>query len=169
MKQELKITLQAYLDGELPPGEVSGVKELLAQDDEARALCVELDNTRKALTGFEAEIKLPEPREFYWSKIERDIRRLEKSESVKRTGSLFAGWRRALVPAMVFVVAATAVILVAPQFGSFGQVRPAETETALGAADGFTYRDYASGSTLVWLSYPAENEFAEFGSGDTIQ
>ena len=33
----------------------------------------------------------------------------------------------------------------------------------------FTYRDYASGTTLVWLSYPADNEMAANEPADTLQ
>ena len=49
----------------------------LARDREAAALLEELRNTRAALAGFEAEVRLPESREFFWSKIEREIQRLE--------------------------------------------------------------------------------------------
>src|SRR6266513_3336151 len=75
MKQELQLKLQAYLDGELPDGEAREAAGLLAQDAEARALLAELKKTRAALAGFETDIKLPESREFYWSKIEREIQR----------------------------------------------------------------------------------------------
>jgi len=37
----------------------------------------------------------------------------------------------------------------------------AEIETALADAGAFTYRDYSAGTTLVWLSYPADTEVAE--------
>ena len=67
--------LQAYLDGELPDSEAREAASLLAQDAEARALLAELKNTSAAMAGFELDIKLPESREFYWSKIEREIER----------------------------------------------------------------------------------------------
>ena len=41
-------------------------------------------------------------------------------------------------------------------------------ETALADAGAFTYRDYAAGTTLVWLSYPAENELADDDEMGTI-
>ena len=34
-------------------------------------------NTRAALAGVQSEIKLPEGRDFYWSKIKREIQRLD--------------------------------------------------------------------------------------------
>ena len=74
-KSQLKV--QAWLDGELPEAEASEVTKWLARDREAAALQEELRNTRQALAGFEAGINLPESREFFWSKIEREIQRLE--------------------------------------------------------------------------------------------
>jgi hypothetical protein len=37
---------------------------------------------------------------------------------------------------------------------------PGEAETALADAGTFTYRDFSARATLVWLTYPAENEVA---------
>ena len=80
MKDEQQLKLQAYLDGELPDSEVRAVADWIAKDAEAAGLLAELKNTRGALAGFEAEIKLPESREFYWSKIAREIERAERVE-----------------------------------------------------------------------------------------
>src|SRR6266705_1333510 len=101
MKQELQLKLQAYLDGELPDGEARPVAGLLAQDAEARALLAELKNTRAALAGFEADIKLPESREFYWSKIERQSAMIEPE---RKFASPFASFRRILAPVCAIAV-----------------------------------------------------------------
>ena len=77
MDYNAQLKLQAFLDGELPEAEASEVANWLARDREAAALLEELRNTRSALAGFEAEVRLPESREFFWSKIEREIQRLE--------------------------------------------------------------------------------------------
>jgi anti-sigma factor RsiW len=168
MNQDLQLKLQAYLDGELPSGEAKAVADLVAQDADVRALLAELTNTRSALAGFEAEIKLPETREFYWSKIARDIQRQESTVPGRSSSSIFTFLRRLLVPSgvMVALLMGMLVILQHLDFGrQFGVV---ENETAQVDAGTFTYRDFASGTTLVWLSYPAENEFAESGSADRI-
>ena len=83
MKQELQLKLQAYLDGELPEGEAREVAGLLAQDAEARALLAELKNTRAALAGFEADIKLPESRVL----LVEDRARNRTTVSEDRTGT----------------------------------------------------------------------------------
>jgi anti-sigma factor RsiW len=165
MNQELQLKLQAYADGELPAGEAREVSALLAQDTEARALVAELKNTRSAIAAFEAEIKLPESRDFYWSKIKREIQRLEKPESVAAPVSRFATWRRFLIPASAVAALVIGVLIAGRQVGRDGTFRAPETETTFADSGGFTYRDYASGMTLVWLSYPAENDFVETNPG----
>jgi anti-sigma factor RsiW len=168
MKTDLQLKIQAQLDGELPPEEAREVAGWLAQDAAARALLGELQNTSQALAGFEAEIKLPESREFYWSKIQREIHRLESAQAVAVAPGWLAGWRRYLMPVSALALAVLAAVILAPQLGLGRQT--GEAEFAL-TDDGssFTYRDYASGTTLVWLPYAAENDLAEFNMQDTLQ
>jgi len=73
MKHEVELKLQAWMDGQLPGPEAAEIARLAETDAEARALLTELQQTRAALAGFESEIKVPESREFYWSKIARAI------------------------------------------------------------------------------------------------
>ena len=80
MNEEFQLKLQAYLDGELSDKETREVEARLSSDNEAKALLVELQNTRAAFLMFEKELKLPESREFFWSKIERDIRALDAKQ-----------------------------------------------------------------------------------------
>ena len=149
--QQLK--LQAYLDGELSEKEAREVEFLLQQDPEASGLAAELRNTKEAVAVFAGEIRLPESREFHWSKISREIQKLEKQpdpESVPFRISWVHLLRRALVP-----VTAVAVVILA----GFLFTREAShgTETLLDDSGAFTYHDFANGSTLVWLTYPAED------------
>lgn len=71
MNTELK--LQALLDGELDARDVREIEALLAQDTQSAALMQELRWTKGAIVGNEAELTLPETREFFWSKVERAI------------------------------------------------------------------------------------------------
>ncbi len=77
MNEEQQLKLQAWLDRELPDAEARQVEAWIASDPEAARLRAELENTRHALAGFEAGVRLPETREFYWSKIAREIERQE--------------------------------------------------------------------------------------------
>jgi anti-sigma factor RsiW len=168
MKQDLQFKLQAYLDGELSSGEAKAVADLVAQNADTRALLAELTNTRSALAGFESEIKLPETREFYWSKIARDIQRQEKRVPAGSPASILTLLRRLMVPSGIMVALLMGMLVIKQQLGVERRFGVAETDTAQVDAGPFTFRDFASGTTLVWLSYPAENEFAENGSADTI-
>ncbi len=167
MKQELQLKLQAYLDGELPDGEAREMANYAARDADARDLLTELKHTRAAVADYEADIKLPESREFYWSKIRREIQRLENVEPAAKPPSLLLSLRRLLVPAGALAVLAIGVLITSQQLSSPKVLGALETETA--QAEVFTYRDYDSGTTLVWLSYPAENSLADFSPTDTYQ
>jgi anti-sigma factor RsiW len=166
MTEEQQLKLQSFLDGELPEHEAREMISLIARDEEAKALHAELKNTRTALKGSKMNVQLPESREFFWSKIEREIQRLEPVSEPKPSVSLFDYLRRLLMP-----MSAAAVILVA----GFIAFRPAvpgrstDEEMAVADSGAFTYHDYSAGMTLVWLPFPAENELAQNGPATTIQ
>jgi anti-sigma factor RsiW len=158
MNQDFQLKLQAYLDGELSERETRAVEAALTGDAEARALLTELRNTSGALTDFEASLKLPETREFFWSKVEREIQRRELASRLAPVPF----WRRILIPTGAF---AALVLVGLIGFKSLVPANNPETsavETFLTDAGAMTYRDEVEQMTVVWLSYPAENEFAEF-------
>ena len=168
MKQELQLRLQAYLDSELPDGEAREAAGLLAQDAEARALLAELKNTRAALAGFEADIKLPESREFYWSKIEREIQRQSPMIEPERKFAsplAFFRWRLATVGAVAVLAIVGMVAIRQVDFGGPGGLE-VKAEFVDGGA--LTYRDHAQGLTLVWLPYPADSESAPTDTDDIL-
>ena len=155
--QEL-LKLQAYLDGELSESEAREVAKSLTVRQDAATLLSELRATREALRGFDQEIKIPESREFYWSKIERAIQRHDAptDDSLPVLPLWLARLRRLVVPVAGLALLAIIVLFVIPSPG----VGPVSIETAFSDPGALTYHDYTSGTTLVWLSYPAENELA---------
>ena len=161
MNWEAQLKLQALLDSELPEAEAGEAAKWLEQDREAAALLAELRQTRAALTGFEEGIQLPESREFFWSKIEREIQRLEMPAAERVPAPWFARLQRFLAPATAVALLAIAGLVAIRQNGLPVLSAGAEMETALADTGAFTYRDYSAGTTLVWLSYPAENESAD--------
>jgi anti-sigma factor RsiW len=168
MNAEFQLKLQAHLDGELSEREAREIETVLATDAEARALLVELRNTRVALAAFEAELKLPEERAFFWSKIQREILRQEQAESVRPVR--VPAWRRFLIPSGAFAAVAIAALLGAHQMGWLsGGARAPRIETVLADSGAMTYRDEAERTTVVWLSYPVENGFADGLGDDTLQ
>ena len=161
MDYETQLELQAFLDGELPEKKARDIAALIARDAEARDLLAELRNTRQVLAGFEPDRKVTESREFYWSRIERAIRSVEPEGAALPSGSIFGLVRRFLIPAGAVAALALCVMFAVSQSGSSG---PLASETALSQSNAFTYHDDANGTTLVWLNYPAESEFADNGS-----
>ncbi len=151
--------LQAFFDKELPEKEAQEVAAWVARDAEAKALLGELQNTSRALGGFEQELKLPESREFYWSKIKREIERPQPAESRAESRSMFSLWRRFLMPVGALAVFAIAGVVALKQFGGSAS-RPVPVSAMLADAGAFTYRDQAQGMTVIWLSYPAQKPLA---------
>ena len=156
-KEQLK--LQAFLDGELPDNEAREVLAWTRRDQAAAALLAELKSIREVVAGAEPHLSVPESREFYWSKIQREIERLDPRVTTAATGSIFATLRRLLVPAGAFAALVIALLVVYPHFHPTGKAKAAnasEVVTSLTDADAVTYRDEQEGTTLVWLSYPAD-------------
>ena len=73
MKQEDRLKIQAWMDGELAPREAAQAKELAQKDPEARALAEELELVADAIKTGEKQAVLKEPRDFYWSQIQLQI------------------------------------------------------------------------------------------------
>lgn len=174
MDYESQLRLQAYLDGELSERERREVGSVLARDAESAALVAELRNTRAALADFESEIRLPESREFFWSKITREIDRQAQAEQGRESLREFTpflswldAWRRWLVPAVAVAALAVAAVIGGLHFQR-GRGRVPTMEAEFVDPGAFTYRDYAQGITVVWLSYPAEDDFTDSELDDTL-
>jgi len=181
MTKEQQLKLQSYLDGELSAHEARRVVGWLAADAEAGALAGELRNTKQALAGNEMPLTLPETREFYWSKIAREIQRQQTTEAAPATarlglwlkgrvgvladrkaaatGWLGVWWKRILVPAVSVACLAMIVGIAVKQLGGHagGAVGRHELVAALTDSGAITYRDDSAGVTLVWFSYPSQN------------
>jgi hypothetical protein len=147
---EAQIKLMAYLDGELPEREVVEIREWLARDEEARALLAELQNTGAALAGHEAGLKLPETREFFWSRIQREIARQEKAPAAAETMSPWQWVRQHLLPVggVALLTCLLALMIVRP--GRTGSLY-GELEMASDDMGAYTYRDHQQKMTMVWF------------------
>ena len=168
MSDEQQLKLQAFLDGELSEKDAREIAAWLARDPDATALLGELRSTRQALAKFEPDLKVPESREFYWSKIYREIQRREPeiTPAPVRSVSWFALLRRMLMPVGAMAVLAIAGVLAYHELSPGAP--PIHVNAMLADAGAFTYRDQAQGMTVIWLSYPAQKTIAENGSADTL-
>jgi negative regulator of sigma E activity len=170
MTQEQQMKLQAFLDGELPEREAREILAWTQRDHEAASLLAELKNTRAAMVKSEPHLSVPESREFFWSKIEREIQRLEPQAASAPEVSIFTTVRRWLLPA-----AAVSAVVIAGMIAHFNvpnyvpkpevqTVADADTpavETTLANSDATTYRDASEGTTLVWFSSAADDSPAQ--------
>jgi anti-sigma factor RsiW len=153
MNQDKLLQLQAYLDNELSPSESRKVADWLAVDDQARAIFEELRGTKALLSGNELEIRLPEAHDFYWSKIEREIRRLDTAPEAGGRAVLRNWWLRFAVPvAGAAVLVAIFFTIMRPQVGSSGLAAYfQEIETPLEEANAISFHSQAAGMRVVWI------------------
>jgi len=150
MNDETKIKLQAYLDGELSERETREVSALLNTEAEAKAFLAELQFVKTAMAGNELEIKLPESREFYWGKIQREIERSEKVETPARG---FSWWKPAYLPLATGFAALCALFMI-----SFIAFNGGHAKIATGEVEGngddmgsITYHSDSDRMTVVYL------------------
>jgi len=155
MNVDLGIKLQAYLDGELAGSDAQAIAALIQSDADARALFGELQQTRVLLRANEPEFRLPESREFFWSKIEREIGQLDKTQGASQAPAWLLFLRRHLAVATGTCVAACLVLFVAFQMNWVSPDLFEEIENPLEDTGSFSFRSESQQMTLVWISNPA--------------
>jgi hypothetical protein len=162
MSHEFELKLQAYLDGEMPARDAEEVEASLAQDQEGRALLAELRNTASAMAVGEEPLKLPESREFYWSKIAREIERHEKPVAAPARKISWLAWVHGhLLPVsgVALVLGVIGIMLMRSHAvgGPFGEMELASDD--MGA---YTFRDQQQKMTMVWFyDRNADSEVAD--------
>lgn len=147
MNHELEMKLQAWVDGELPGAEARRVADHVARNPEMAELATAMRSVKGALAGNELPVALPESREFFWSKIERDIER--QSRPVRAPAPTQAAWRRWVSPLLGFAGLACILFMAVRPYS-----QPAFDEiSAMGEGmEAVTFNDQAAGMTVVWLS-----------------
>lgn len=156
MTLDTKLKVMAYLDGELPSGEARALAELLEREPAARALHDELKATRTLLKGNEPELNLPEPRDFYWSKIRRQIERETPVPRNDSRATASSWWVRFAVPAgaLAALVVVVSLALRSPtgqgtDLAAFGLGH--EIDTPTDEVSSFTFRSETAAMTVVWV------------------
>jgi anti-sigma factor RsiW len=151
MDHDIELRLQAFLDAELEAGRTTEVTALLSRDPAARALFEELKTTKALLGANEPQVQVPESRDFYWSKIAREIQRRTGADPTRRAPHPVA-WLRWLIP--VSAVGLLALLLAVSAFlGSSTRFATApEIENALDDTSAISFHDASEGMTVVWVS-----------------
>ena len=145
MKHDLELKVQAWVDGELSERETARIGEWIARDPEASALAAELQDAKQVVASSELSFALPESREFYWSKIQRQ---LQSVEHTPRPALGAWAWQRFLMP-----LAGVAAIVCASLIVRMEMKPPAFDETSAtgGGMEAITFHDQSADMTVVWL------------------
>ena len=144
MNMELK--LQAFLDGELDARETREVEALLAQDAQSAALMQELRWTKGAIVGSEAEVRLPESREFFWGKVERTIEASERLAASAPAGR--AWWTKLLYPATGLAAMVAVMFVVSGGRGTDGS----DTESVPEDVNAVSFRSESEKMSVVYVA-----------------
>jgi hypothetical protein len=152
MNLESELNLQAYLDGELSPRQARKVADSLANDQAAQQLLAELKMTKTALAGNEPEAKLPESHEFYWSKIQPEIQRLEQAQP-QPVPSWLAAWRRMLAPVAGMALIAFLTVYSFRTYDALDDPRrhPAVVENLSEHTGAYSFRSQSQNMFVVWV------------------
>jgi anti-sigma factor RsiW len=167
--EDTKLKLQAGIDGELSQEERVGLERLIASNPEGHRLTEGLTAIRTLLRENKPEHAVPETREFYFSKIARQIesetRKAELKGAPATQPATFAefwfGWARKHFVGLsgVGLAACLAIVLFAMPGGMGG--RDGELELASDDMGAYTFRDQQQEVTMVWL-YDRKAEDSEF-------
>jgi anti-sigma factor RsiW len=151
MKFDQELKIQGYLDGELSARESREVEALLASDSQAQALLSELKMTRSVLLKNEPEIKLPETREFYWSKIERQIEAAAPAEAAARV-PFWLTWRRYFAPLAGVAIVAVLAIFSVQNIPEDMTQHLAEVENLSEHSSSMSFRSQSENMFVVWVT-----------------
>lgn len=147
--QDTILKVQAYVDSELTQAEARDMAALVARDPEAGALCAELKEIHALVAANELEVKLPESREFFWSKIEREIVR---NSTVVAPRARSRWWVRVLAPAAGFAMLAMLAFLALKPGATPGPLSVLhEIEAPLEEASTISFYSPSAGMTVVWV------------------
>jgi anti-sigma factor RsiW len=148
MKTEEMLRLQAYLDNEVSSAEGREIASWIARDAEAAALYEELKATKTLLAPEnEPVVAAPDSREFYWSKIAREIERVEREPA--REYRARPWWVRILAPA---AGAAALALIVFTSISTNPHVTAVHQERSDLENGTITFRSKDNSMTLVWIS-----------------
>jgi negative regulator of sigma E activity len=166
MNTELQLQIQAYLDNELPSSEARKVAGMISNDLEAQELYRALKDTREIVSTNELPAQLQEPRDFYFSQIQRRIAAAEAAQP--KEAQKYSWWIRMVMP-FAGAAALLAVVLMTLNNGTglktalnpitqtdSDQIAASsslnEFENQSEEVGSITYRNEAEGITVVWLT-----------------
>lgn len=154
---ELSLHLQAWIDGELDAPAARRIAARVEREPELREQAERLRQVSALLRDNPPVRTVPEPRDFYWSRIRQGIERTAPTAPTASSGHpgsplRWLGW---LLPAGAAALAAILLFRPLPPMGSAGLQSPAltghEIDTPSGDLSSLTYYASQDGMTVVWL------------------
>jgi len=158
MNETLEMKLQAWVDGELSAAEASAIERQIATDAEANGLVAELKSVTTAMAGNELVRTITDTREFYWSKIQREIERQARAEERAAQSPRVAAWRNWLSPFLGFASLACILLL------AIKPISPPAFDEISSTGEGMeavTFHDQSAGMTVVWLADAVQADEAQ--------
>jgi hypothetical protein len=148
LEVNLELKLQAWLDGELSAPYSRCINPEIVGGEEASRLIDELQAIKAALAGNETARPVPETREVYWSKIERQIQSQAPGPRPAQAPRQ-AVWGRWLASLPGFAALACLLLLAVNPFASpvFDEISSAGE-----GMEAITFHDQSAGMTVVWLT-----------------
>ncbi len=147
MKLDRELKLQAWLDGELSAAEARELEQLASTDADLAALAGELRMTKGILAGNEpGPVNVPESREFYFSRISREIERLERQPAPAVPSFWAKSWVRFLAP--MGAAAALVLVLALPDRS---KTTADETETSVQESPVIQFHSTTEKMDVIWI------------------
>jgi anti-sigma-K factor RskA len=159
MNDDAQLKLMAYLDGELPAEDVADIENLIKVDQEAAELVSELRWAQEAISGNELEIKVPETREFYWSKISKAIE-FEAKQAERTAGSSekLKWWNKFLLPFAGVAAVALVFTFANPSSDPTTQDDPGLVNAEDASVQLDEYYDEQEQTSMIWVTTDSEEE-----------
>lgn len=158
-----QLLIQAWIDGELEPSEARKIAARVESDPQARALAENLRAFSSLLHDHPPARAVPEPRDFYWSRIRQGIESTEaqaEAQAQPRPSATFhpLRWLAWLVPVGAAAFAAMLFLrpMPSPDFATMAGL-PAtpltnhEVETPSKDVSSLTFYASQESMTVVWL------------------
>jgi len=140
------------LDGELDARETRALEAMLANDAQQTALLQELKWTKAAIAGNDTAVALPETREFYWSKISRDIQAGERQAAIA-TPAERSWWFKLLYPATGLAAVVAVMFVVSGGRTTDG----ADSESVTEDVNAVSFRSESEKMSVVYVADEGTN------------
>jgi hypothetical protein len=163
MNHNLEIKVQAWLDGELSATDAWHISQEIAGDAEASRLAIELQSVKSALAGHERAMTVPETREFYWSKIERQIRPQARSARPAQARPALLRW----FPSLAGFVALACLMVLSVKPHAPAPSAADEISSSDNGMEAVTFHDQSTGMTVIWLGGDEQAQPAQLPAAKT--